>query len=109
MPTWCRSVSNTRATEQLLLAADADAPSTPELIRWVAAALHRPARLFPFPPSLLEVAAAPLELRGTVARLTRSQALDYSATTELTGWTPAASTQETLAADLAPDQARSSR
>jgi UDP-glucose 4-epimerase len=86
-------VNHPRATEQPLLAADAGAPSTPELIHWVADALHRPARLFPFPPALLEIAAAPLGLRGLVTRLTRSQALDYTMTTALTGWMPAVATR----------------
>jgi len=93
-------IQHPRATEQPLLAADADAPSTPELIRWVAEALHRPARLFSFPPTLLELAATPLGLRGMVTRLTRSQALDYSLTTELTGWAPRATTRETLTRSL---------
>jgi UDP-glucose 4-epimerase len=89
------------ATELPLLAADADAPSTPELIRWVADALRRPARLFPFPPVLLELAATPVGLRGIVTRLTRSQALDYSTTTKLIGWTPKVTTRATLAGAIA--------
>jgi len=90
-------VEHPRATEQPLLAADADAPSTPELVGWVAEALGRRARLFPFPPALLEWAATPVGLRGQITRLTRSQALDYTTTTALTGWLPRDSTRETLA------------
>jgi UDP-glucose 4-epimerase len=90
-------ITHPRATEQPLLAADADAPSTPELIRWIAAALHRPARLFPFPPRLLEGVATAAGLRGLVTRLSRSQALDYTPTTALTGWVPGVATQDTLA------------
>ncbi len=90
-------IAHPRATEQPLLAADADAPSTPELVRRVAAALHRPARLFPLPPALLELAAMPLGLRGVVTRLARSQALNYSTTTALIGWKPAVATRVVLA------------
>lgn len=90
-------ITHPRATEQPLLAADASAPSTPELIRWIAAALHRPARLFPFPPRLLEGVATATGLHGLVTRLTRSQALDYSSTTALTGWVPGTATRDSLA------------
>jgi UDP-4-keto-D-QuiNAc 4-reductase len=90
-------IQHPRATQQPLLAADADAPSTPEFIRWLAEALHRREHLFPFPPALLELAATPLGLRGLVTRLTRSQALDYTVTTALTGWTPAIATRSVLA------------
>lgn len=89
-------IEHPRAMEQPLLAADADSPSTPELVRWVAEALQRPARLFVFPPRLLEAAATPIGLHGLVTRLTRSQALDSSTTTELTGWTPLATTRSVL-------------
>lgn len=89
-------IEHPRAMEQPLLAADDDAPSTPELIRWVAEALQRPARLFAFPPTLLEATATPIGLRGLVTRLTRSQALDSSMTTQLIGWSPAATTRSVL-------------
>lgn len=92
------SIDHPRATEQPLLAADADAPSTPQLIRWVAKALQRPARLYAFPPRLLELATAPLGLGKVMRRLTRSQALDATLTTELTGWSPRVSTAESLRA-----------
>jgi len=90
-------IDHPRATMQPLLAADADAPSTPELVRWVADALGRRARLFAFPPALLEAGAMPLGLRGMVTRLTRSQELDAGATIAATGWRPAVPTAATLA------------
>jgi nucleoside-diphosphate-sugar epimerase len=96
------SVAHPRATECPLLAADADAPSTAQLIRWVAEALQRPARLFRCPPRLLEALATPLSLGATMRRLTRSQALDAALTTELTGWTPRVTTLETLRSACSP-------
>jgi UDP-4-keto-D-QuiNAc 4-reductase len=89
-------ITHPRATEQPLLAADADAPSTPQLIRWVAEAVRRPARLVPFAPRLLELIAAPLGMEPAIRRLTRSQMLDATPTSELTGWHPKLSTLETL-------------
>ena len=91
-------IEHPRAPEIPLLAADADAPSTPQLIRWVAEATHSPARLFHCPPRLLELAAIPLGLGAVARRLTRSQELDASLTTTLTGWTPRVTTRESLSA-----------
>ncbi|MFO1409030.1 MAG: NAD-dependent epimerase/dehydratase family protein [Steroidobacteraceae bacterium] len=96
------SIAHPRATELPLLAADADAPSTAELVRWVASALGRSARLFPFPPALLESVATPFGLRALVTRLTRSQELDYSATSSLCGWLPRIRTASTLQSVLDP-------
>ena len=91
-------VEHPRATVAPLLAADADAPSTPQLIHWIANAMGRPARLFPCPPGVLEALARPLGLGKMMRRLTRSLAVDTSATTALTGWMPARTTLDTLRA-----------
>jgi nucleoside-diphosphate-sugar epimerase len=98
-------VDHPRATEAPLLAADAAAPSTPELIRWIASALHRPARLFRCPPALLEAVARPLGLGDLMLRLTRSLAVDASTTTALTGWVPTRSTLDTLRVALQDSRA----
>jgi nucleoside-diphosphate-sugar epimerase len=98
-------VEHPRATEAPLLAADAAAPSTPELIRWIASALHRPARLFRCSPDLLEAVARPLGLGDLMLRLTRSLAVDASTTTALTGWVPARSTLDTLRVALQDSRA----
>jgi nucleoside-diphosphate-sugar epimerase len=92
------AVEHPRAIEQPLLAADEIAASTPQLVRWMAQALRRPARLVRFPPRLLEIASAPFGLRETVQRLTRSQELDPSVTTSLIGWRPRLTTLESLVA-----------
>jgi hypothetical protein len=89
-------VEHPRAIDAPLLAADADPPSTPELIRWIASALNRQARLFACPQAFLEAAARPLGLGGQMMRLTRSLAVDATATTTLTNWVPTRSTLDTL-------------
>lgn len=89
-------VSHPRAPEQPLLAADAIAPSTPQLIQWMAMALNRTARLFRCPPRLLELTAAPFGLGPVVRRLTRSQEVDASATWTSVGWQPRLTTLQSL-------------
>lgn len=89
-------IDHPRAADAPLLAADEGPPSTPQLIRWIARAMNRPARLFSCPPRLLEAMARPLGLGDLMLRLTRSLAVDTSATTALTGWLPKRSTVETL-------------
>lgn len=90
------AVTHSRAAEAPLLAADAGAPSTPELIQWIAAGLRRRVRMVRCPPSLLETVARPLGLGALIRKLTRSLALDTTLTTRLTGWEPRSTTQETL-------------
>lgn len=92
------SVTHSRAIEQPLLAQDAIAPSTPQLIEWAAEALQRSVRLFRCPPRLLEIGAAPFGLGPMMRRLTRSQELDASATTALIGWRPRLTTLQSLRA-----------
>jgi len=60
---------------------DGAAVSTPELCRAIALALGRPARLFPFPPSLLRLVPA-------LARLAQSQEADDRAIRSDLGWQP---------------------
>jgi nucleoside-diphosphate-sugar epimerase len=55
--------------------------STPALCRALGAALGRPARLFPFPPALLEMAPP-------ARKLTRSLVIDDSAIRRELGWAP---------------------
>lgn len=62
--------------------------STPELVRAVASALGRPARLLPFPPALLEACGALIGRGDTVRRLTRSLELDDRAIRTEIGWQP---------------------
>jgi nucleoside-diphosphate-sugar epimerase len=62
--------------------------STPQLVREIAAAFDKPARLFAFPPSLLEACARAIGREETMKRLTRSLELDDSAIRSEIGWQP---------------------
>ncbi len=77
----------------------ADGPplSTPELIRALAAALGRPARLFTFPPGLLATAASLLGRKEAADSLLGSLALDDKAFRTATGWRPQVAQQAAFA------------
>ena len=81
----------------LALAAHPQAISTPALIRALAEGLGRPARLFPFPPALLGLAARLLGRGAIWESLARNFGVAPRAALEL-GWNPAESLAETLRA-----------
>jgi nucleoside-diphosphate-sugar epimerase len=78
--------------------ADDDGVSTPDLIRAIAAALGRPARLIPFPPSLLELAGAMTGKANAAARLLGSLQVDSNRIRRELGWQPRATLTQGLAA-----------
>ncbi len=79
------------------LVADGEDLSTPELIRRIARALGRPARLLPVPPDLLR-ALWRLAGRGAeIDRLTGDLALDSGAIRARLGWRPAEPVEDGLA------------
>jgi nucleoside-diphosphate-sugar epimerase len=67
---------------------DGAAVSTPQLVRAIASALGRPARLFSIPPGWLEAGGALLGRAETVKRLTRSLELDDRAIRAELSWQP---------------------
>jgi nucleoside-diphosphate-sugar epimerase len=71
------------------LVCDGEAQSTPQLCRAIGEALDKPARLFAFPPRVLDLA------RG-MRRLTRSFELDGSAIGRTLGWRPPYTMEEGL-------------
>ncbi len=73
---------------QTLLVSDGEDLSTSELIRHIAASLHRPARLIPVPVPLLRLGAMLVGRREDIDRLTDSLQIDIRGTCELLGWTP---------------------
>jgi UDP-glucose 4-epimerase len=75
--------------------------STPELVRAVARAMGRPARLLPVPAGMLEFAGALLGKRAAVARLTGSLWVDSSLIRARLGWAPPYSMADGLAATVA--------
>ncbi len=62
--------------------------ATPELIRRLARAMVRPARLLPCPPALLTAAATLLGQGGRARRLLGSLTVDDSLTRATLGWSP---------------------
>lgn len=77
--------------------ADAEAVSTPDLVRVIAKALGRPARLFPVPAEWLERIGRLTGRRETVARLSGSLTVDTSLIRSRLGWHPPASLPEGIA------------
>jgi nucleoside-diphosphate-sugar epimerase len=67
---------------------DGAAVSTPQLVRAIAAAFGRPARLLPFPPRLLDLAGALVRHGDGVRRLTGSLTLDDTAIRRDLAWQP---------------------
>ena len=89
------------AAGQTFLLDDGAAVSTPDLIRAVARAMGRPARLIAVPVGVLEGVGALLGRRAAVARLTGSLYVDSTAIRTRLGWTPPFSMEAALAATVA--------
>jgi UDP-glucose 4-epimerase len=85
-----------RAAGHTFLMSDGEDVSTPELMRMVASALGAPARLFPFPISLMCLAGRLTGRSAQVRRLTGSLAVDSSKIRRVLNWQP----PYTLAAGL---------
>jgi nucleoside-diphosphate-sugar epimerase len=85
------------ATGKTYLVADGEDLSTPQLIRRIAAALGRPALMFPFPVMLLRLAGNALGRGGEIRRLTGNLALDCAPIGLDLGWRPPFNMQQGLA------------
>lgn len=94
-------VEHPAAAGQTFLLDDGQAVSTPELIRAVARAMGRPARLLAVPVGVLAFMGALLGKRAAVARLTGSLYVDSAAIRSRLGWTPPYSMEAGLAATVA--------
>ncbi|KAF0101276.1 MAG: putative UDP-glucose 4-epimerase [bacterium] len=81
-------VEHPAAAGQTFLIDDGQPVSTPELVRAVARAMGRPARLLPVPVGMLEFAGTLLGKRAAVARLTGSLWVDSSLIRARLGWAP---------------------
>lgn len=97
-------VEHPAAAGQTFLLDDGQAVSTPELIRAVAKAMGRPARLLAVPPGLLEFAAMLLGKHAAMTRLTGSLYVDSRAIRTRLGWTPPYSMAVGLAETVAAAQ-----
>lgn len=77
---------------------DGEDLSTPELVRRMGAALGRPTRLLPFPPSLLRAAAGLAGRGGDAERLLGDLAVDDAPIRAALGWRPPFTVDQGLAA-----------
>jgi nucleoside-diphosphate-sugar epimerase len=85
------------APGRIWMVSDGEDLSTPELIRRLAAAMHRRVRLLPVPPRLLQLAGGLLGRKAEVARLCGSLAVDIAQTRRETGWSPPITVDEAIA------------
>lgn len=85
------------AANQTFLVSDGEDLSTTGLLRRMAQALGKPARLFPVPLVLLEVAATLLGKRSLSQRLCGSLQVDIDKTRTLLNWVPPVSVAQALA------------
>lgn len=92
-----RCLVHPNAANRVFLVADDEAVSTPELIRRLGLALHRPTRLFPAPHGLLRLAARLAGRTAALQRLTESLVVDSSHIRRLLGWSPPYSIDRGLA------------
>ena len=84
------------AANQTFLASDGVDLSTPELLRSMADALGKPARLIKLPVSLLMLGAKLIGKQAVAQRLCGSLQVDSSKARELLGWQPPVSVQDAL-------------
>jgi nucleoside-diphosphate-sugar epimerase len=85
------------ANGKVWLVADDETLSTPELIRRLATALHRRARLISVPVRMVRLAAAIAGREREISRLCGSLAVDCSRTREMLGWRPTLTVEEGFA------------
>ena len=76
---------------------DGFAVSTPGLVRSIATAFGKSARLFAFPPALIELLGAVVGRGGRVKSLTRSLELDDRGIRSELGWKPIQTLESGLA------------
>jgi nucleoside-diphosphate-sugar epimerase len=89
-------INHHKAAGQTYLVSDGEEVSTPELIRQVAVALGKPARLFPFPPSFMKLAGSIIGKSDAVERLLGSLVVDSSKIRRELGWMPPYTMEEGL-------------
>ena len=89
-------VDHPAAKNQTFLVSDGEDLSTSQLLRRMADALHRPARLFPVPASLLRLGAILVGRPDVTKRLCDSLQVDIAKTRQLLEWNPPVSVNEAL-------------
>jgi nucleoside-diphosphate-sugar epimerase len=90
-------VTHPAAVGQVFLAADGQSLSTPALYRAIADGMHRPARVFPVPVTLLRGLARLLGMGSEIDRLTQSLEIDSGKTRQVLEWLPPIPVRQGLA------------
>lgn len=89
-------VAHPAAANELFLVSDGDDLSTADLVRRLADAMGRPARLIPVPPSVLFAGARLVGKKHVARRLIQSLQVDISKAHALLGWRPPLTVDEGL-------------
>jgi UDP-glucose 4-epimerase len=89
-------LSHPAAANETFLVTDGEDLSTPDLVRRLAKAMDRPARLFPMPPSLLRLVGFLAGRRNVADRLLQSLQADMSKARARLSWSPPVSVDEAL-------------
>lgn len=89
-------IDNPKAYQQIFLVSDRHDLSTPQLLREAALAIGVQSRLWPFPSSLLMLAASLLGKKSIAERLCQSLQVDSSKAQRQLGWTPPFTVQQGL-------------
>lgn len=89
-------IDHPAAANQTFLVSDGEDLSTADLLRRLGQAMNKPARLFPVPPSLLQLGANLLGKGDMTQRLLGNLQVDISHTRNTLNWTPPISVDEGL-------------
>jgi nucleoside-diphosphate-sugar epimerase len=89
-------IDHPAAANQTFLVSDGEDLSTAELLRRLGQAMGKPARLFPVPPSLLQLGANLLGKGDTAQRLLGNLQVDIGHTRNTLNWNPPVSVDEGL-------------
>lgn len=92
-----RVLTHAAASGRIWMVCDGEDFSTPELVRRIAGAMQRPARLFPVPTAVLRGLGALAGRGAQIARLCDSLTVDSTATRRELGWLPPVAIAEGLA------------
>ncbi len=93
----CCCLEHSAAAGETFLVSDGDDVSTPELVRRIATALGKPARLLSVPEWLMRLGGTVTGKSEQVKRLCGSLQIDSSKVRRMLGWAPPASMAEELA------------
>jgi UDP-glucose 4-epimerase len=84
----CQAAVHSRAVGETFLVSDGESVAIGDLVRLIAAAMGRPARVWPVPVPLLQGGAAAVGRRDALQKLTASLVIDDRKVREMLDWAP---------------------